>query len=234
MGRGRSQVQIADPDIVKKDYDQHECTNDQEDSKEDDIWGNSEDEEDFLQQTQKYVDQEERNPPSKDDLDLSLTIPTTTQEDGQEDVGGALGALGQGCHRNNSTTTPCKGNGMEDLEGSTALYEVWDCITPSDRVKAFELWTSPASMRTPTILKLLDDKRTDRQTEEHHPVCLVSSSQGEVLRQGVTSVNEIGTIETGKPFPLYDTNQALIGDATSVGGDDSNDVSTPPSVEQMS
>ena len=52
------------------------------------------------------------------------SIPTTTQEDGQDDLVDTRAALGNSYPA--STTTPCKGNGAVDPEGSTMFYDRWD------------------------------------------------------------------------------------------------------------
>ena len=130
-----------------------------------------------------------------------------------------------------TTTTPCKGSEVEDPVGSTAMCRVWGDITPAEKDKAFELWTSPANIKTPTILKLLaldrdENVRSDRQTSR----CLVEENTEFPTDTAVTSVNEAGTTRTDKPFTLLDDNCVTTAGSSEVRGDVMPDVktTTPP------
>ena len=89
-----------------------------------------------------------------------------------------------------------------DYHWSTAMFKHWDEISDEQKDRAFELWTSPVTVKVPDIVKavcLKYDEGTDKHTGKISPV-----SQDETIKQSYDisteepSSGQLGTQTTGK------------------------------------
>ena len=220
--------------LTSGDDQQHDQQLDKEDQMEDDWKETSSDLEDFLRMSQRYYDQEDSNPPCKDPL-LSSKTKTTSQEDGQDDLVGVREALGS--LYPSSTTTPCKGNGAVDPEGSTIFYDRWDELSEAGKDRAFELWTSPVVMRTPGVIRILEEERMIGGYANNEGRSQEDDLEKKELRSPEPPVGSLDKHTTGKPIPVIDNDILFVAkldqEGLKEGGVDVT-TTTPPIQEMKS
>ena len=193
---------------------------------EDDWKETSSDLEDFLRMSQRYYDQEDSNPPCKDPL-LSSKTKTASQEDGQDDLFGVREALGS--LYPSPTTTPCKGNGAVDPEGSTIFYDRWDELTEGGKDRAFDLWTSPVVMRTPGVIRILEEERMIGGYANNEGRSQEDDLEKKELRSPEPPVGSLDKHTTGKPIPVIDNDILFVAKLDQEGLKEGGvDVTTTP------
>ena len=117
---------------------------------------------------------------------------------------------------------------MGDLKRSTALCEVWGRLSSEKKEEAFDIWTSPAAPKTNFLIGYLGGQGSQRHSDDSTPVSLISQEQPLCDVMTEPSVDSLGTADTGKSNPFYNTNNTSVAISQEDSSDDLNDSDDQP------